>query len=377
MSHPSEIPRFTGEENPEEAEKWLGILISSTGSFTESGIFRLLRNKFPVGSISRTWFNGLQATATTSWNDFELEFYDQWIATKEQKEWEAFTHHILSEDHVLGKSTAVEIAHESIRLWVHDHLQLGKSIGREDRVLIDATNKLLPPFIKAYLQAFVKSKPQSFETLCNEIKGVTQQILEYEEIRRSLSATEWSSVVERHVQQISEKVDKFIKANDDHRPTKSASSPRDQSNVDNSSSAESLNWGMSSPLTSVLSEGVAPTILGLSTPVVQSARLSHPEDEPNALYRIPQEWRKPMCLKRRDEIVIIAQRAIDFIENFRKPFTVKHCQKWNFLSAIAIRDTLIDSRRYVDTAPISGSDSDGVYDDLMLTISRVYRYYAY
>ncbi|KAG8937376.1 hypothetical protein FRC03_008208 [Tulasnella sp. 419] len=134
---------------------------------------------------------------------------------------------------------------------------------------------------------------------------------------------------------------------------------------------------MSSPLTSVLSEGVAPTILGLSTPVVQSARLSHPEDEPNALYRIPQEWRKPMCLKRRDEIVIIAQRAIDFIESFRKPFTVKLCQKWNFMSAIAIRDTFIDSRRYVDTAPISGSDSDGVYDDLMLTISRVYRYYAY
>ncbi|KAG8941394.1 hypothetical protein FRC03_004567 [Tulasnella sp. 419] len=95
------------------------------------------------------------------------------------------------------------------------------------------------------------------------------------------------------------------------------------------------------------------------------------------LYSIPETWRKPVCLKRRDELIIIAQRAIDFIENYRSKFTIKWCQRRNFLSAIAIRDKLIESRRYIDTEPFSGSGDDSLYDHLMLAQSRVYRYYAY
>ncbi|KAG8916300.1 hypothetical protein FRC02_004055 [Tulasnella sp. 418] len=114
------------------------------------------------------------------------------------------------------------------------------------------------------------------------------------------------------------------------------------------------------------------------------------------LYSIPETWRKPVCLKRRDELIIIAQRAIDFIENYGEKITVKECQSCSFLSAIAIRDKFIESRRYVWTEPLSGSGDDSLYDELMLgvgddsplsilefylilllALTRVYRYYAY
>ncbi|KAG8915899.1 hypothetical protein FRC02_004320, partial [Tulasnella sp. 418] len=98
---------------------------------------------------------------------------------------------------------------------------------------------------------------------------------------------------------------------------------------------------------------------------------------PHDLHGIPQEWRKPTCLKTRAEFITIAQQAIDFVENFEKSITVKKCHLRNFVSAIAIRDKLIDSRRYVNTKPLNESGTDAIYDDLMLTMSRVHRYYAY
>ncbi|KAG8942943.1 hypothetical protein FRC03_002792 [Tulasnella sp. 419] len=416
MSQPNEIPRFTGEENPEEAEKWLSILISSTGSFTESGIFRLMQSKFPVGSIAQAWFDGLEDTATTSWKVFRPKFYDRWIATSQQQEWEAFRHHVLSEETIFEKNIAVQLAHERIGSWVDDHLQLGIATGHGDSVLIDATKQLLPPSIRAYLQAFVKPEPKRFEALCNEIKGVTEQILEYELTRRSLSATEWSCVIETLVLGISEKVDRLIKTNGDgatmtvaapswSSSTKPVVSQTSWTDNDNTSCTESVNWEPSSPLTSVLSDMVPPTVSGLCTPTAQPVEPScipkrqHVSEstlegasDPQAatatlitsninafshLYRIPREWRKPICLKTRDELIVIAQRAIDFVENYGEKINVKVCQRRSFRGAVAIRDQYIDSCRYAAGVPFNETGQDSVYDDLLLAISRIYSYHAY
>ncbi|KAG8957027.1 hypothetical protein FRC03_010604 [Tulasnella sp. 419] len=221
---------------------------------------------------------------------------------------------------------------------------------------------------------------------------------------------EWSSVIERHVRKISEKVDLLIKtrvegevvAHNWSSSTTSGINSRNQPSINSTTSTESLDWEVSSPLTSVLSGVGAATVSGFSTPVVQSTALSRSPKEkhlelglegtsdPKAanlitspgnslplLYRIPQTWRKPRPLKSREELITIAQLAIDFIDNFGAKFPVTWSQKRNFLSAIAIRDKFIQSRCYLNKEPLHGSGDDKVYEHLFLAMYRVYRYYAY
>ncbi|KAG8914649.1 hypothetical protein FRC02_004892 [Tulasnella sp. 418] len=376
MSQPNDIPQFTGKESPEEAEKWLSLLISSTGSFTESGIFRLIRNKFSVGSISRKWFNGLDATVIASWNDFELEFHNQWIASNDQQEWEAFTHHFLSEDLIFEGNTTIEVADERIHMWADSHQKLGDCTGREDRLLIDTTRQLLPPFIQAYLQVFVRGEPNMNR----------------------------SSVVEGKIMQIAEKVDKLFRAMGqesseiDHIPD-SAVGPQPASGSHNlmrfdSTLSKSIDWESCSTFTPVYSRTGTATISESSTPVAHSVALLDDSEGPHqpsesgntsdltaldnnlllrssvsSLYLIPSEWRKPACLKTRDELLIIAQRAIDFIENYEASITVKTCQRRSLKCAIAIWERLNGSRRYLLKWPLEESGNDSVYDDLMLSAS--------
>ncbi|KAG8924059.1 hypothetical protein FRC02_010671 [Tulasnella sp. 418] len=388
MSQPNDIPRFTGEESTEEAERWFSMLIASTGGFGEWGIFRLIQNKFPVGSTARAWFDGLDETATTSWKVFEPKFYHQWIATKEQQKREAFMHHNLSEDMIFEKDTSAEVGRERIRQWVDHHQQLAESMGQENRFLFNATKQLIPPFIKAYLQAFVKSEPQSFEILCNEIKGITVQILEYEHLRRGSSVMNGSLVSARDLRQMAEKVDRFIN-------TVGQGDSKDQYGL-GCTSSESINWESCSSLTSIYS-GTATSIGSQSsTPMVKPIALpdtlagsrenidlaalngnTPPHDNFSSLYAIPVEWRKPTCLKTRNELIVIAQDAISFIENYGESIMVQKCQRRSFKSAIAIRERMIRSRRYLDSWPFEEYGYDGVYDDLMLTMARVYSYYAF
>ncbi|KAG8952998.1 hypothetical protein FRC03_011961 [Tulasnella sp. 419] len=197
-----------------------------------------------------------------------------------------------------------------------------------------------------------------------------------------------SLVSARDLRQMAEKVDRFIN-------TVGQGDSKNQSGL-GCTSSESINWESCSSLTSIYS-GTATSIGSQSsTPMVKPIALpdtlagsrenidlaalngnTPPHDNFSSLYAIPAEWRKPTCLKTRNELIVIAQDAISFIENYGESIMVQKCQRRSFKSAIAIRERMIRSRRYLDSWPFEEYGYDGVYDDLMLTMARVYSYYAF
>ncbi|KAG8911685.1 hypothetical protein FRC02_006467, partial [Tulasnella sp. 418] len=153
MLQPSDIPLFHGDESAQESKQWMETLVASTGSFSDAGIFRLLTTKFPLDSSAREWYDNLDEILKEKWTTFELQFRSRWIAEAQRRadenaRWDAFKGHSLDTDVIFGKG----VIHQSaIKDWVQEHLTRGKATKRDDSVLIETTQHLLPPFIIAYL----------------------------------------------------------------------------------------------------------------------------------------------------------------------------------------------------------------------------------
>ncbi|KAG8939808.1 hypothetical protein FRC03_006010 [Tulasnella sp. 419] len=271
MLQANDIPPFSGEESCEVAEKWLEIFVSSTGSFSSSGIFRLIYRKFPLGSSAREWFDSLDGSATDSWKIFESKFCDKWVTKHDQKAWNDFIHHFLEDDSIFGDGADCEASIGVIRVWVEEHRRLGRVTGCENQMLIQATMKILPPFIQAYIQAFISIRHHSFDNLCDDIKGVTPQVLEFERTRRSIDIVDRVSVMERRIKEISEKVEQVFKVVCQSGHTSQPfgfNTTKSQSVTADSLSAESIDWEQCSSLTSINSEGQpgeSPSVLATPT----------------------------------------------------------------------------------------------------------------
>ncbi|KAG8944546.1 hypothetical protein FRC03_002048 [Tulasnella sp. 419] len=400
MAQTDDIPRFKGEESTEEAEKWLEIFVANTGNFNDSGIFRLIRRKFPSGCSSRHWFEGLDEAARTSWDVFEAKFCDRWVARNESEGWQRFKQHLINEDMIFQDGTSPETAQQVISLWADDHLVVGRSLDCTDEALVTETKRILPPFIRAYLEAFVGVAPQNFEDLCRAIKDIPHQVISFEHLRRRISSDDWRLNMERRMGEILEKVDRLIMntgqnhMHSGHVPHASSSLEQESRltshlDSDNMSSTEILSWEPSSPLTSVLSRNDMSRISsGPSTPTAEPLTLTHslqdftgveitllPHDDP--AYRIPSTWRKPACVKTRDEMILITQQAIDFIMNYGQNFNVKVCQRRTFKSAISIRDRLIQGQRHKNDWPMGESGNEQLYDHLFAGLLHIHSYYAY
>ncbi|KAG8913772.1 hypothetical protein FRC02_005312 [Tulasnella sp. 418] len=238
-----------------------------------------------------------------------------------------------------------EIAQQVISVWADDHLVWGKSLDSTDQVLTDTTKRLLPPFIQAYLEAFIGVDSQRFEDLCQTVKGIPLQVINLEFIRRRISSDDRRSNMEKRILEISAKVDRLItntgrgSIHAGSVPCLSSyvdaeSRPNSHTNPYNDPSTTSVPWEACSALISVPSETGASYISSAAlTPTAEPLNLSSALDgsrvheqtllSHNPLYDIPSTWRKPVCLKSRDVLINISQQAIDFIENYGQPFTLK------------------------------------------------------
>ncbi|KAG8952996.1 hypothetical protein FRC03_011959, partial [Tulasnella sp. 419] len=347
MSQPGEVSKFTGQESAEEAERWLETFVNSTGSFSDSGIFRLLGRKLPAGSVARQWFDLLEENVKTSWGVFEREFCSRWIFTagrlQKQAAWEAFTRHLLSDNAIFsGKEFDDVYTSGIISEWVEEHLRLGKETGAEDSDLLGTTKHLLPSFIQAYFQVYIHTDFQHFGQLCASIISIPSQIFRLEFTRRQLSPEDRILGVERRIEVISEKMDKLmnfvgrggigVDASGEVDSLKEASG-YERSETRNISSNESISWEHCSPVTTVASilDPSSTTLSELSTPIAQSGLLpSHDEDQYNPLlsdeinalatavrdpnvsdnseFLVPSQWRKTTSSKSRAELVEIARQ---------------------------------------------------------------------
>ncbi|KAG8915182.1 hypothetical protein FRC02_004641 [Tulasnella sp. 418] len=205
MAQPSEVPRFKGDESPEEAEKWLETFVDSTGSFSDTGIFRLLGRRFATGSPARDWFNSLEGSAKASWEAFEQAFISRWIETAEriqkQRAWDAFADHPLSDEAIFGgKDFNYKDSCKILRQWAEEHTRLTQATGLEDEVLVETTKTLLPAFIQAYLHAYHDERHfKNVNDLCSEITSLPSQVILQERKRRQLAPTEKIVSMEKQI----------------------------------------------------------------------------------------------------------------------------------------------------------------------------------
>ncbi|KAG8938995.1 hypothetical protein FRC03_006636 [Tulasnella sp. 419] len=202
--------------------------------------------------------------------------------------------------------------------------------------------------------------------------------------------------MEKRIVEISEKVDRLIMNmgregvhGGNHQLSGSLeedSNPISHANPHNVSSPESLSWEACSEITSVPSKsGTSIVSTKPFTPTTEPIALSSsPEGvEPNPMSNsipccsIPAEWRKPICLKTRNELIDISQQAIDFVINCGERFSVKVGQNRNFKIAMSTRDRLIRSRRHKDDWPLNESNKEELYDDLFNALMYLQIYYAY
>ncbi|KAG8923770.1 hypothetical protein FRC02_010919 [Tulasnella sp. 418] len=281
MLQANDIPTFDGTESSQEAEKWLGAFIITTGSFSESGIFRLLKTKFLPGTPVRKWYDELDGAFKKTWDDFEQQFCSKWIAeakrcAEEAAAWDIFTHHRLTSDDIFSKKAA---HHAVIAGWNEEHYRLGKATNRDDSSLIAETRRLLPSFIVAYLQVHIKNQNPSFLQYCNHIHDIPSSILDMEEIRIQLASQENASTMERKIQEISEKVDRLVATKEGIRPLNVPPSSTGATTLQDiegeASLEENIAWEPCSPVTSVVSIVVPPSdeLSEPSTPLAQPVSL--------------------------------------------------------------------------------------------------------
>ncbi|KAG8943973.1 hypothetical protein FRC03_002222 [Tulasnella sp. 419] len=218
MFQTSDIPVFQGSQSPQDSKEWLETLVACTGSFSDSGIFRLITTKLPPGSVARKWYDSLEGSVKKSWEDFEKKFRDRWIdenqrLVDQRAAWAAFTLHTLSEDAIFsGIALRSDDAGGIISSWVEEHIPLGMATTLDDATLIKATHVRLPPFIAAYMQLNHPSSSISFPDYCRSIAQIPSTNLHLEKIRRQISSKDQISKIEKKVEEIAEQLRRLTEA---------------------------------------------------------------------------------------------------------------------------------------------------------------------
>ncbi|KAG8937949.1 hypothetical protein FRC03_007738, partial [Tulasnella sp. 419] len=410
----SDIPRFHGDESPEDAQKWLEQLVAHTGNFSNSGMFRLLVSKFPVGSPARKWYDELDNSVKSSWVDFEHKFTDRWIAeslrrAEAEVAWKEFgSHSLKDEDIFTPEITTTEEAIHNLCAWVLEHRLLGGASRRDDATLITTTNRLLPYFIRAYLIVYYDQEGRSydgFDGYCAAISSIPQQEVDAERIRRQLASRDLISAMQKKLDEISEKVDGLMKKANQGRyknlaiPTLAERRP--QSSFPDTSNG-SIAWEPCSPLTSVApnTEASSTTTSSPNTPVRMSLTLvsdsedfNHEYGEPSITndensasdnlveelgdgysHVIPKIWRKPTTSMTKTQRISITKKAIDFILKFDQK--VQSSQAYSLESAFAIYHKLIGSQETLRSIT-HDSEKDDQYERLLGGLLGINNYCTY
>ncbi|KAG8957610.1 hypothetical protein FRC03_009976 [Tulasnella sp. 419] len=381
MLQPNDIPKFEGTESSQDAETWLEEFITATGSCSESGIFRLLKTKFPSDSPARKWYDELDGAFKKTWDDFELLFCAQWLAeakhrAEEAAAWDVFTRHHLTSDDIFSKKTA---HHAVIAEWNEEHYRLGKATNRDDSLLIAETRHLLPSFIVAYLQVHIKNQNPSFLQYCNYIHDIPSSILDMEEIRAQLASQENESAMEGNAQAFYKKMYQLVVMK----------SPDLEGEA---SIEERIVWEPCSPVTPVVSIVTPPsaetsehlTPFAQSLPLLESSEdqgddisneLPTEETQHETRLCVPITWRKPVATLTRKAQFAKAQRAIDFILIFNKPLHASYAD--NLRSALAIYDRMACSHNNEQKEIPQFTTKDDQYESLLSGLHGLYSFCTY
>ncbi|KAG8927248.1 hypothetical protein FRC02_008354, partial [Tulasnella sp. 418] len=213
----NDIPLFSGNES-DNAVDWLHEFLLATANFHDSGIVRLLSARLAPNSPARQWFDALDANLKMSWALFEPYFRERWITAPQvddaPRQWELFQNHVLIIDDVLdnGKPITIDDIITFIDLvteWSTQHVALGAGAKKTEEELIQATMKVIPSFIRAYIQVSLKPGPQTLTDLCSSIQNLPPSVLDLEVVRREGEIDEMRFLVQvdRRLQAMSEKVD--------------------------------------------------------------------------------------------------------------------------------------------------------------------------
>ncbi|KAG8911825.1 hypothetical protein FRC02_006398 [Tulasnella sp. 418] len=255
-----EVPPFKGDESPEEAERWLKTLIIATGSFSNSGILRFLHTRLKENSPAMDWYDGLDEDSKTSWIRFRPLFRQRWIqSSAHHDEWHAFCNHILTCADLFqgGRDSDLATLSDRVTIWANDHLELGKAVNRTDSALIEASRRLVPDFVDAYLQVYTQtSSTTTFYDYCDAIKSIPQTVLQMEQIRFRQSSNNWQTAMEKKITDISSKIDQLLSLRDEIASISAKLSNHSMGNpalAMQGSSSTGVAWEACSPFTSMMS----------------------------------------------------------------------------------------------------------------------------
>ncbi|KAG8950702.1 hypothetical protein FRC03_012782 [Tulasnella sp. 419] len=386
MSHPDDVPPFRGDLSPEDTKSWFETLIKATGSFSDSGIFRLLSTKFVEGSPASEWFDNLEDGAKTSWAIFQRQFRTKWIAAplvkaQEDIKWAEFSDHRLAYERVFASEFPDPAASRDLVIaWANLHSRLGPMTNRKDSELIEKTESLLPAFIQAYLQVYLTLHYKDFKGLCSAIQDIPVEIYRFEWLRYQKSSKD-THLLEIRVGELSDKVDSILSAISDLRigaDAASRSQAKKSGNAEDlkNDEPESVAWEPSSPLTSVVSEDMTETGMAeLFTPLAEPRALpavgEDSDSEEDVILPVSRNWRKPISSLGTKDRVAIAEKAIDFILMFETAVSSNQASIVN--SAISIFDRLVGRKgKERDSKAILPADK--YPDSLWYSIEMMYQY---
>ncbi|KAG8923098.1 hypothetical protein FRC02_011347 [Tulasnella sp. 418] len=261
MPTPEEIPPFHEDLSPNEASNWLKTLVATTGSFSDSGIFRLLSTKFEDGTAARKWFDQLEADVKQAWPAFEREFRTRWISiplqeAEKESAWDKFCNHKLTYDMLfVGDRLDFDVCAAMIEVWVDEHLALAEATQRGQADLRETTFTLLPPFIQAFLGAeydYDRYSPTVFSDLCQQIADLTPKSLKFVWLYHHKYT---KKTLEVDIKGVVEKVDNLVNILSHQLSGGGLSSVPDSGAKANSGGNGSVSnsWEPCSPLTSVIS----------------------------------------------------------------------------------------------------------------------------
>ncbi|KAG8910741.1 hypothetical protein FRC02_007029 [Tulasnella sp. 418] len=260
MPTPEEIPPFKSNLSPYEASNWLKTLVAATGSFSDSGIFRLLSTKFEDDTAAKKWFDELEDTTKQSWLDFKRDFHTRWVSTplqeaEKEAAWDEFCNHELTYEMIFARDHPVfEDCCDIVCLWLDSHLRLGEATKHEEVDLVGKTLTLIPSFVQAFLEAYQgyeASPPRNMDELVQQLKLMTPVFFKYEWLRNQKST---KKMLEFELKELIGKVDKVLNASTGPQLSvaKEHSMPQSQRRTD-FGAHESVGWEPCSPLTSMIS----------------------------------------------------------------------------------------------------------------------------
>ncbi|KAG8953903.1 hypothetical protein FRC03_011624 [Tulasnella sp. 419] len=300
MPTPEEIPPFKSNFSPDEASHWLKTLVAATGSFSDSGIFRLLSTKFEDDAPATKWYDELEDTIKQSWPAFKREFHITWISTprrikvaENEDAWNKFCDHKLTYDTIfIHDYPNFDHCRGVVHTWVEEHLRLGEEIKSGDVDLVRKTLTLLPTFIQASLETkydYEKRLPADLRELCGQLQEMGPKLYKLEWLRRQKSLKE---TLEDEIRDIARKVDSIMNILDRQQLGRGVSSVVEPHPTTRSEANETVAWEPCSPLTSVISVDELSNVnrsQELDTPTAEQCPL--PDAVEGSSFVAPLHWR--------------------------------------------------------------------------------------